>query len=704
MPDVFIDFETRSLADLPKIGAWKYAAHESTYPLMLAVVFLDGDRRLQWLEYKHGRDCPDWVADFALDPEMRVHAHNANFEIAIWRKVCVERWGWPDISTERWRDTAGKATHANLPRALAYVAKTIKAKVKKDPSGMTLIKQLSMPRKSVAAKTDIEGDPRLDNRDYLKKRGVEFFDRDDDNGAIWYWEDDAKLFRKFAKYNEVDVLAEIEVDSLIPSYSGREQEVWVLDSIINERGLPIDRQLCEAAIELFEHEADRAEVGIQNLTDGAVTKPTQGKRMLKWIAERDPRFGPSMAKEAVAGWLARQMTVRSKSVSEIRKLLYFRDILGGAAIKKFQAALLCSDDDDRARGQLLYYGASTGRWAGKGIQIHNFFRAGIPDEDVFDLIKTADHAEVRAYCKANDLNVTDLLKRCVRGLICAPDGKTLIVSDFAGIESRVLQWLAGNQEVLQLFRDGADLYVHTAANIFGLDYADMMGRDGVLKEHKDKRQIGKICVLALGYGMGWMKYLATCEMMGGVTLTNTDAQDIVKQWRESNPLVCQLWKRVEKAFKAVIRNRKIIARVFNRQGFGVRIGYDDRDFIWVELPGGRKLYYYQARLVEDPREDWGPKIVYRDGGKGEVDTYGGKLVENIVQAISRDLLVNSMFIAEDKGLSTIGHVHDEIIVEHDEDAVELGYEELHEAMTTCPEWAAGLPLAAETYISKRYTK
>ena len=251
--DVFVDFETRSLCDLGRSGAWRYAADPSTYPLMLAAFYPTSGRKLQWLYHKHGyKECPRWVQAIAEDPDLTVHAHNANFEIAIWRRVLVERWKWPDIPTERWKDTAGLAAHANLPRSLEMVGRALKIRNRKDKTGKELIKLLSMPQK--ALKTYKKGGEILTNSiRYLTEHGIELFERDPDQGPVWYWNNNSKALAAFARYNEQDVVAEQEVDSRLPDYTGHEAKMWALDSLINERGLPIDVELCEAACELFSY-------------------------------------------------------------------------------------------------------------------------------------------------------------------------------------------------------------------------------------------------------------------------------------------------------------------------------------------------------------------------------------------------------------------------------------------------------------------
>lgn len=705
---VFLDWETRSIADLLKIGAWKYAADPSTYPLMLAAYLPISGRRLQWLEYKHGRECPEWLVKMIADRAITFHAHNANFEIAILREVCVKRWGWPDIPTNRWIDTAGKASHANLPRSLDMVGRALKIKNGKDKRGKELIKLLSVPQK--ALKTYKKNGEILTNSvRYLSEHGIELFERDPDQGPIWYWNNNSKALAAFAKYNEGDVVAEQQVDEKLPDYSGDEQAVWELDSIINERGLPIDRELCEAATGLFEWIYHECEVAVDQLTKGEIKNPN-GRAVVGWVNDR-VKFGPSLAADIIDSWMERNPDpVAGSPEEQVRDMFDIKQLYGGSAIKKYDKALLVIDDDDRARGQFLYYGASTARWAGKGIQPHNFFRQAIPDESVFDLIKTGHYEQVERYCGEHGGTVGELVRSCVRGLIQAPEGYELIVSDFAGIESRVLQWLVWNDHALDVFRAGEDMYVHTAAKMYGHDYHSMMdpSTGKVRKEFKEERQIGKAAVLGLGYQMGSGRFLG--ELRGnGIDADEEFAKDIVYKWRKANPLIADyergLWRRLEKACKAAIKSKgrnDFVARVaaYGNPNIALRVRWEGNGFT-IELPSTRKLYYPNAELYDN---DFGQGIRYKDGGKSVVDTYGGKLVENVIQAISRDLLVSSMFGIHAKGLKIIGHVHDEVIVEHPTADVEEGFAIVHKCMETVPTWAKGLPLAAETYHQRRYTK
>lgn len=722
MPDVYIDFETRSFLDLNKVGSWKYAGHESTLPLMLAALLSD-DMVQQWVFHRDGKQCPNWLLSLIADSETIFHAWNAGFEFAIWESICVRQWQWPTIPISRWRCTAARAAYANQPRGLSAACKQLRVSERKDDYGKFLIDKLSMPQRAVKTrkytndqidKRYKKGDIRPDSFGYLQENGIPIFDApyQSKGRTVYYpsfWYNDPGLMAQFTKYNRQDVLAERDVDRALPELPKDEQHLWELDVIINWRGLPIDLELCEAVNEVYKTECEICNRQIRELTAEPntpvkliVERHTQGKRIKHWINKR-VNFGDSLAVEIVDEWLRKPWGVDDPDEAEkVRQVLKLSKIAGGSGVKKYFAALDWTQDDGRARGQLLYFGAKpTGRWTGKGIQPQNMVRQAIPDELFFDAIKTGDHATVQHIVDAFDMgSVNGLLRQCVRGMIRAPEGQQLVVSDFAGIESRVLQWLAGNDEVCQRFLDPTyDNYVDTASGIFEIPYSEMMEKDGdglsCKKEYKDKRQVGKICVLALGYGMGAGKYQATCENFG-VEMEASFAEDIVTKWRGANPLVVELWRRIERAARHVIKNKRAVAYIDDK----LRVSWDPRGYLMIRLPSGRVMYYFRARLV---RGDMGPTIWYTDSNKGDVSTYGGCLVENAVQAISRDLLCHSMFLANARGLEIIGHVHDELIVLAKADDHEAK-QKLHNCMTHVPVWGQGVPLAAETYTGQRYTK
>lgn len=731
---IFLDFETRSKVDLRTHGVYRYAADPSTVPLMLAIG--NSIRQTQWvLPLPHDPNtkpaCPEVMVKLIADPGVEFHAHNAGFEIAIWDLICVERWAWPSIPLDRWHCTAAKAAAANLPRSLDYVTRVLEVgkEARKDKSGKNLIKLLSVPTKAQKTYERIRKGPdgkSLKDKDgrvikdvnklseqYAREQGWELF-AGDYPGALYFFNEDPALMADFAKYNLRDIVAEIAAHKAIPSPHELEREVWLLDQRVNQRGIPVDVDLCVGALEVNGAEMAKAASEVEEITDGAVTALTQRQRILDWINQRY-NWGENLREQDIIDGLK-----LDNIPDEVRRVLELRALVGGTAVAKYQAALNAVSADGRARNQLLYYGATTtGRWAGRGLQPHNFKRAATLHEDYVDAIKTGSHDDVLALGLMTGKSVQQILQGCLRGIVCAPEGKTLLFSDFAGIESRVLNWICGNQVKLDLFAQGQDAYIHTARDVYECSYEDIADWTGtkwkIKKEHAEKRQIGKACELGLGYGMGFKTFQANAANAGSI-LDDKFANEVVNKWRAANPQIPQFWRDIENAAVAAIKQNQP-GRVNDVNGLQVFV--DGKGYLCIKLHSGRCLRYFQPEWREDKRplmEGDDPtrsrfKLFYRDGGKtghnankGKIDTYGGKLTENIVQAVSRDLLVYSMLLIQREGIPIVFHVHDEVVTEVDEDRVGEAFKVVHEAMETLPYWAAGLPLAAETKTSRRFTK
>jgi len=727
---IFVDFETRSHLDIGDVGAPKYADHHSTLPLMM--VYGNDSGHEQWtidlrMEYKIP-PCPQKWRELVEDPDTEFHAHNAGFEIAIYDRICVKRWHWPPIAHERWHCTAARAAAANMPRSLDNVGRRLglKDNEKKSKRGKFLIDNLSCPTKAQKTYTK----PRKDevglsvkdehgrvikdinklSEQYQDEIGNPLFELTNGKGKTYtyFFNEDKKLMAEFQRYNVQDIVAEMAVHKRLPPVHELERPLWLLDLEVNRRGIPVDLQLCLGALKVYAVEVNNAYAEIERVTDGEVTKTTQVQRLMKWINTNGGNM-ETLGAEQVENELA---MMPPDANPKVRRALELRQLAGGTAVGKYKAALNFAQADDRCRDQILYYGATTtGRWSGRGLQPHNFKREKTLDEVFIDAVKTGDHATVEAIGEIEGKTVFDVLKGCLRGIICAPEGKKLLFSDFAGIESRVLNWLCLNETKVQLFRDGQDAYIHTALDVYETNYetiADWNGKKWkIKKEHGEKRQIGKACELGLGYGMGWKTFQLNAAKAGSL-LDDAFACEVVNKWRTANPQIPEFWSRIEKACRFVIWNKKKRVDVN-----GLKVFWDPRGYLCIQLPSGRLLRYYQAQThpdrSPDAKNDF-EQIYYLDGGKfgkyqngHRINTYGGKLCENIVQAISRDLLVHSMLIIQKAGIPIIFHVHDEVVTEVDENDSE-SFRIVHKAMETIPSWAAGLPLEAETQESRRFTK
>lgn len=686
MTKVTLDFETRSFIDLKKRGVAIYAMDPSTDALCLAYKTPAGMRQWVW--------DPDDINPIPEDllrliEAGEIHAFNAPFERYIWRYVMVRKHGWPDIPLERYRCTLAKAAHANQPQSLDKLGERLGlgAEAQKDKKGKDLIRLISVPKKLKKKK----GQP--------APTGVEFYP----------WEDMDERCLEYLDYNRQDVVAEDAADEVLPEWSASEIAIWQLDRKINERGFYIDRALCRGAVAIHAEAKARANARIAELTGGKVTACTQVLRIKQWILnDQQVNIGESLDEDHINIWLRKNPAMKTSPTAQVLRL---RLAVNSNAVAKFNTALTRVCEDGRVRESLRYYKAATGRWAGSGFHPHTLNRDATEEESHFETLTRGDYDECEMV-HGTDLETEGtigLMKQCVRGIITAPPGHKLVVSDFAGIEARFLQWLVGNKQKIQMFVEDQDVYIAAACDIYKCkpeDIATWNGKKWKIKDdEKLKRQLGKVAELALGYGMGANKFMVYAEQQN-IDVDADFAEEIVSSWRSANPLVISLWAQVNRHAQHICNNKFTNGAPTRTRLGRLEFGYDVRKYMYIKLPSGRKLYYFQPHMVEDG--GW-KEIHYLDGSKKDkkyasVKTYGGKLVENIVQAGSRDLLCHSAQLIDRAGLQIIFTVHDEIVVEVKDSRVEEARSIVHNAMSTVPKWATGLPLSAETKVSQRYGK
>ena len=566
-----------------------------------------------------------------------VRAHNASFERNIWRTV-----RWPEIPVNQWQCTAAQAAHANAPRSLDKLSTFLNlGDAAKDKEGHRIMLKLCKPAKK--------------------------------GGFI----EDAELFEKLFAYCKQDVVAEETAADKLPKMTDREQRVWQLDRTINERGVPVDVDFCKGAMSIVGQLQERCATELPQITNGEVQTPSQVGKLLDWAQRHGAKIS-DLRKETISTALEWQTLP-----PDTRRVLEIREIGAPAAVKKYQSAIDRVSDDGRIREQFLYYGAATGRWSGSGVQFHNLKRQ-LHDcpQFVIDAILNGDLDVMAAVC---DKPMAEL-QNAVRQMVCAPEGYKLVISDFAAIEARVLHWVAKSPGV-QVFRDfdsgkGEEPYKIEAAKIFGCSPASV---------DKQQRQLGKVAVLGLGYGMGAAKYVATVLAWTGIKIELALAEKIVKRWRRSNPSVTLFWRQLETAFRDVVggASRRYLPG-------GVSFGHCG-EAITMKLPSGRELFYWGAKATKSG-------ISYVDNRGVTVHIWGGHLAENAVQAIARDLLVDSMLRCEQAGLNTVMHVHDEIVLQVHDDAANDAREFLGRSMCETADWSKGCPVQAVAHISKRLTK
>lgn len=656
-----IDLETRSRVNIKDTGAWFYAAHPSTEVLCMCYHVADTEHVQVWVP---GEDVP---AAF-LNPRLIGVAYNAEFERTIWHWIMTKAHGFPAMPAERWICTATMAAYCNLPRSLDEVCNRVGlGEAGKDEDGHANMLKLCKPVKR--------------KKNSVKQIGPLYVGGE--------FETNIDMHTRNVEYCAVDILADYNLWPKLQPLPKRERQIWLLDQKINDRGVLIDRQMCEGAQQIAAETALYDNARLEDITDGRVTKFTQNQRIrqiakelkiqLPFKKNSKGKMGPSLNEEARA-----EILERKNLDPTFREIVEILDRNNSSAVAKYTAALNCAGPDDRCRNQFLYYAAGPGRWGGKIAQFQNFKRGGKVDK--LDLVMYAIRGgDYDALCHLCDNRPIETMANVVRLLVCAPPGRQLVISDLSQIEARMLAWMAGEQYVLDLFASGEDIYKDMASKIYGIPISEVT---------KAQRQVGKVAVLGLGYGCGYVKFVTVAKDMGGVIIDEDTAKDIVDVYRNANPHIRQFWYDVDDAAKMCVRTGKTI-RVrclkFRMEG----------DWLTIELPTGRKLMYYEPQLVAGGK--FGDELHYLDGKKGITKTYGAKLVENIVQAMSRDVLADAMLEMDRLNLYITLHVHDEVhveILEGDEETPTI----VHEIMSTCPEWCPGLPVAAETHTSQRYDK
>jgi DNA polymerase len=656
MTTLHIDFETYSAADLPACGLDNYATHSSTGVHCMAFCFDDEPVQL-WFEALADNPWSIQEVSRHIKAGGTVVAHNAAFELAIWNSVCVSKYGWPPLRPEQMRCTMAQAYAMSLPGSLDKASAALGIEQRKDLAGARVMMQLAKPK--------------LD-------------------GSFWKPSDDPAKFDKLYDYCKQDVEVERALDERMMQLSPQEQALWVLDYKINQRGVQVDLPSIEAAIRLVEAEKARLDKEMLRVTGGVVGKCTEVQLLVKWIRNEGVEI-KGLAKADVLDGLAGDLPDR------VRAALRLRQEGGKSSTAKLLAMSNRASKDGRVRGTLQYHGASTGRWAGRGIQVQNFPRprVGTKPAHIEDII---DHIKDRDYIDINYGPVMDALADSLRAMIIAKPGHELIAMDFSAIEARVLAWLAGEEKVLDIFRTHGKIYEHAASGIYNKPIDQVS---------KDERQIGKVAVLALGYGGGVGAFQSMARVYG-VKVADDKADEIKKAWRESHKRIVRYWYDLEgAAINAVELGVVCKAGPPERQIAFVKKG----SFLWCKLPSGRVLCYPypQIKQIDTPWGEQRSALVFMsvNGTTNkweETKTYGGSLCENVTQAVARDLLAEALPRLEDNGFPVVFHAHDEVVVEI---ATSMGQDAEHQVeqlLSTTPAWAKGLPVTAEGWRAKRYRK
>ena len=630
---IHFDFETYSESDIRKTGAWQYAMHPTTEVQCMAYS-IDDQKPVLWLPKE---PIPDWVTD----PKTELHAWNSFFEWVIWTHVLK----WPKVPIERWHDTAAQAAALALPRSLAGCgeALNIREDLQKNKRGNYLITKLCKPYRGKRVK-------------------------------------DEELFKELCEYCIQDVVAERKLSRVLKPLSDDEREIWILDQIINIRGVYVDLKNVKHATKLIDIITEELNQEIKEITDGELEDVSKRQKVLDYCS----RLGYPLAKYDKK-YLEERLD-NNGIPPTIKRIIQIRQQLGKTSTKKYESLETLTDPNSRVHGLLMYHGASTGRWAGKHIQPQNLPRPSFSDiETCINLFRMED-PEILSLLYDDPM---EALSSCVRGMITAPPGKTLMVADYSAIEARVLAWLAGQDDVTKVFKGHGKIYEHTASQIYNKD---------IIEISKNERFLGKVATLALGYQGGKRAFQAMAKNYS-VDINEEVAARVVEDWRSANQKITSFWNNIERAAIATVQN-PCKPQLYRGIRFSCHHG-----FLFCQLPSKRQIAYYDPQLSEGM---YGKTQLTYMGTNSltkkweRIGTYGGKLTENIVQGVARCLLANAMLNIEKKNYEIVLTIHDEIIAEVDQNFGSI--EEFEFLMEQLPEWAQGLPLKAEGYSCERYQK
>lgn len=648
MKTLSIDIETYSSEDLSKSGVYKYAEAEDFEILLFAYAYDDGP--VEIIDLASGETLPHQVFLDMRDPTVLKTAFNANFEI-----TCMNR-AFPGMQfPEQWECTMVKSAMLGLPMSLDGVAKALNLEQQKMAAGRALIRYFSMPCK-----------PTKSNG--MRTRNLPHHDPDK-------W----ALFKEYCK-QDVETERAIRNKERWFTIPQKERELWLLDQRIIGTGVLIDRRMVENAIRMDDDHKEILTAEATELT--GLDNPNSPAQLKEWLSEEIGEEVTSLTKTAIPELLD------ASDSEEVTRVLELRQEMSKTSTKKYQAMLDAVCADGRVRGLLQFYGASrTGRWAGRLVQVQNLPQNHLPD---LDLARETVIEGDRELVELLYGNVPDTLSQLIRTAFVAPEGHRFIVADFSAIEARVTAWLAGEKWRLDVFASHGKIYEASASQMFKVPI-DSIDKGSPL------RQKGKIAELALGYqgGVGALKTMGG-ERMG---LSEPEMQEIVDSWRLANPNIVRLWYDIQEAAMAVIGN---IGRTVEVRGCRFKW---DKGLMWITLPSGRSLCYAapgigKNRFGGDSITYWGINQTTRKWEKQE--TYGGKLVENIVQAIARDCLAHSMLRLAEEGFKIVMHVHDEVVTEEPYDGKTV--DEACRIMGEPISWAPGLLLRADGYETEYYKK
>lgn len=634
---LFIDIETSSTTDLSKAGVYRYAESEDFQILLFAFSFDGGP--VEVIDMKHFEALPDFLIEAILDPDVIKVAHNAAFE-----RICLSRYfrdlGMLDdyefLDPEDWQCSMVHAATLGLPLSLDQLSQVLNLERPKLKEGRALIKMFC------SGHTEHE---------------------DPEKGQL------------FKEYNKRDVEAEIEIEYRLIKFPVR-ASIWTeyqLDQKINDAGVLVDINLATNALEISETAKESLIKRLQEMT--GLENPNSPSQMKEWLLQQNLPTDTLNQKAMKA--------LMEKASPKVREVLALRNQLAMASVKKYEAMLNSACSDGRIRGMFQFYGAiRTGRYSGRIVQLQNLPRNKMPD------LKEARSLVADKNIQALEMlydDIPDTLSQLIRTALIAPEGKDFIVADYSAIEARVLSWLAEEEWRQAVFKENGDIYCETASRMFKVPVV----KHGV---NGDLRQKGKQAELACGYGgsVGAMKAMGALDF----GMKEEELKPLVDSWRKANPKIVKYWWAVDAAIKKAIRTKQpvFLKNLVFSHSSGI---------LFIQLPSGRSLAYPKPRI--ESNEYGTESVTYMGLGLNKkwerLESYGPKFVENITQAISRDLLMNAM--SNCQKYKIVAHVHDEIIVEADPS---MNAETVCQKMCELPSWANGLVLNADGYRTPFYCK
>lgn len=639
-----IDIETYSDVDLISCGVYKYSS--SPHFEILLIAYSVDDEETVCIDVANGEEPPKEFMEMLLDDTVTKTAFNANFE-----RICFSNYYQHSFRPEAWRCTAVQAAMLALPLSLEGVGAVLGLDKQKMTEGKELIKYFCSPCKAT------------------KSNGGRTRNLPKDAPEKW---------RQFKTYCIRDVDVEKQIRQRLAKFPipKREQEIYCLDQRINDRGIMVDRNLVNHAVACDLLYKETATARAYELT--GLENPNSVSQLKFWLKEKGLEVD-SLAKDTVKD-------LSMKAEGDVQEVLKLRLATSKTSVKKYEAIDRSVCAENRVHGLLQFYGANrTGRWAGRLVQIHNLPQNHLPDLELARaLVSEGRYEEVELFYESTP----NVLSELIRTAFVAKPGCRFIISDYSAIEARVLAWLAGEEWRLQVFETHGKIYEASASAMFHVPIEE-------ITKTSPLRQKGKISELALGYGgaVGALTSMGALKM----GLTEEELPGLVSTWRSANPHITAFWWAVDEAAITAVRDKK--PSKVGRISFEYKSG-----ILFVTLPSGRKLSYVKPRMMLNKFGREG--LTYEGIGESKkwmrLETYGPKLVENIVQAASRDILAEAMLRLEKEGFDIVCHVHDEVVLEVPDGKSSV--EEVNEIMAVNPVWTEGLPLKAAGFESPFYKK